>query len=808
MAIGESAGLLFKIKADADQAKKELDSVKSHVSGLDASLLKMTGAATVGEAAGQLLGDGIRMIGRAALQAATTIFTLTVNASEYGSELFDASQKTGLAVETLSALKYAAHTSGSSLEQISGSIAKFSVLIGDAKLGNEKAIKTLEQFKITATDLDGALAQAIETITSEADATKQAAAAKALFKDRTGEILPVLKSFEGDLPGLIDKLKELGIQMSEEDAEAADAFGDTLDTLRVQAAALGREFAFELMPMMTSAMESISAAMAANKGAAEEWGRSVVDAINGIGSTMKSVGGVILAHFDMFSSGMASNAAQSGMWANTWIANVNRVMLALATFGTSEAFRYFAGVGEGERLKASRLGGTYGIGGEVNIPSGPSSFPSAGGKGGKGGKGGGAKAEKDTEFEDAEKRQMRILEEYKSGLDGQKALLDLHLAAKLISEREYAEEVGKLKIRELKEEKLTYETIQGFAKITADKKAELEHKIGLIRGKLHTQELENTKDVLEIDLDAIEKTREAEEKLDAERKKLHEAEMERARKLANERAKRAAQAAVDADRKEQARLANKRIGSQRLDGGGTEWEELFTFLQDSQQFRDNSALIAGIEVMRSAFEGLAQAIGQVVNAWVLYGSAGTTFRKVTAQILAGIAQQAAVKAIFELAEGFAALARAFFGDPKASAEAAMHFKSAAIYGTVAGVAAVAGRGVAGNAFNEATGGASGGGGGGNSSDRDRNAFGERFRGFGDQNNPFTRAADRMIQAIMLQEEATTRFMHQFGTASPGDVVMRVAESDPEIFGRANEKYLDESGGRGTERLMRRTGMAT
>jgi hypothetical protein len=90
-------------------------------------------------------------------------------------------------------------------------------------------------------------------------------------------------------------------------------------------------------------------------------------------------------------------------------------------------------------------------------------------------------------------------------------------------------------------------------------------------------------------------------------------------------------------------------------------------------------------------------------------------KKLVASVLAGVAAQAAVLAIFELAKGFAAL----FFNP---AEAAAHFKAAALFGVVALGAGLAGRAIAGDSFqrqsgaaNSASVGSSGGGGGGSSS---------------------------------------------------------------------------------------------
>lgn len=105
--------------------------------------------------------------------------------------------------------------------------------------------------------------------------------------------------------------------------------------------------------------------------------------------------------------------------------------------------------------------------------------------------------------------------------------------------------------------------------------------------------------------------------------------------------------------------------------------------------RSASADIGNLGTIGSrAFGSLAAGLGEVVRNFVLTGQTGpAALRRVTAAVLAEVAQQAAVKAIFELAAGFASL----FLNP---AEAAAHFQAAALYGSVAAVAGVAGRAVA------------------------------------------------------------------------------------------------------------------
>jgi hypothetical protein len=96
--------------------------------------------------------------------------------------------------------------------------------------------------------------------------------------------------------------------------------------------------------------------------------------------------------------------------------------------------------------------------------------------------------------------------------------------------------------------------------------------------------------------------------------------------------------------------------------------------------------------LAGAFDQFANALGQTVANWVLLGETGpAVMRKILAQALASLAAEATVQAIKQLALGFATL----FFNP---AESAAHFTAAALWGSIAGGAALAGRSVAGDLF--------------------------------------------------------------------------------------------------------------
>ena len=771
-------GILFKIKADSDQAEREFKKFKKELDDIDERgkdpLQRL--ASQAGLTAAQFSGLQTAVLGAtaiigtisvAAVAAAAAIFRLTVDASEYGSAILEASQKTGLSTEAISALKIAADQSGSSLEAVTAGIARFA-----------------KNYTGTSQDLQTELGKVFQQIADAKPGFEQLQLAQEKFGRSGANLIPIIQSFKGNLPDLIDQMKRLGLTMTQDAAEKADQFGDQLDTLKAQSAALGRQFATELMPLMTQAMAQISASMAANQGQAQKWGQVLVNAAKGVGVVYKAFEISVLASLNAVTLGFSSTSnvvvAKSAIMTTAIYALLGPLGM-LAALGQMLGGAT-GGVSSGVDSTVNSILDQMQAAGGLNIPK-----VSGGGRGGGGGGGGSDPAA------DAEKRRREAVEAaqkivddtlaiYKVGYEEREAALEAFLQRGEILEIEKIRDVARIRLEALMDEKRLTEGLLSNSNITLNEKerAEILQKIKILTIQIRVEKL---KGGTEINAQVKKEIADAEKQLEIERERL-----ETERKRRNERNKAASNSLLDKEKAEIDRLAAEKKNSQRLGGGGTQWEELFKFLQGNNQFKDNSALIAGIEVMRSAFEGLAQAIGQVVQAWVLYGSAGASVRQVTAQILASIAQQAAVKAIFELAEGFAALARAFFGDPKAGAEAAMHFKSAATYGIVAGVAAVAGRGVAGNSFNQTAGSAGSGGVGAGNGASQQNNFTTRFNGFG---NAMGEQIQRQTQVLAALEETNNRLAKRIDGMSPEQVVVLGANgASRAIVGALHSEYSD------------------
>lgn len=117
--------------------------------------------------------------------------------------------------------------------------------------------------------------------------------------------------------------------------------------------------------------------------------------------------------------------------------------------------------------------------------------------------------------------------------------------------------------------------------------------------------------------------------------------------------------------------------------------------------------------LRDVFGELAQAVGQAVYSFALFGKIEGGFRKFSAEVIAALAAQAATQAVFQAAQGVAWLALGWFtGNATYHKAGITALTSAAMFAAVAGVATGAARGLAGGVFGGSNGGGIGGGAGG------------------------------------------------------------------------------------------------
>lgn len=164
----------------------------------------------------------------------TGLYALGKTFASMGDELAKASTRTGVTVENLSALKYAAEQSGSSLESLETGFRGMAKMMESARGGGADAQRTLAALGLELSDLvDLGPAQQMKLLAEQLakipDPSLQSAHAMAIFGRAGQDLLPLLKGGAKGIDELEAAGKRLGVTMSTADAKAAEEFGDRMD---------------------------------------------------------------------------------------------------------------------------------------------------------------------------------------------------------------------------------------------------------------------------------------------------------------------------------------------------------------------------------------------------------------------------------------------------------------------------------------------------------------------------------------------------------------------------------------------------
>jgi hypothetical protein len=207
---------------------------------------------------GRALGDSLRNIAAAAgvtlsVAAFTNLIKGSIDAADH---LNDLSKKTGIAVETLGGIGFAAQQSGSDLESASAAAGKLNKSLAEAAAGNALAGEAFKVLGINVKDATGAtksadavFAEIADKFASYTDGPEKAALAIRIFGKAGADIIPLLDEGGRKLQENIGYYK-LYSGVTQQTAERADEFRDTLDKLGLLQGAFTRNVASELLPSL------------------------------------------------------------------------------------------------------------------------------------------------------------------------------------------------------------------------------------------------------------------------------------------------------------------------------------------------------------------------------------------------------------------------------------------------------------------------------------------------------------------------------------------------------------------------------
>lgn len=189
---------------------------------------------------------------------------LVKGAIDSADELNKLSQKIGISVEALSTLQFAAQLSDVGLDTLKTGLKGLSANLTEARSGLGEGAALFQALGISVEDTAGNLKSSDTILLEVADrfasfedgATKTALAVK-LFGKSGMDMIPFLNQGASGIRELIQEAERLGLKLSTETAQAAEAFNDNLTALKASSSGLGITLATELLAPLRVVTDAI-----------------------------------------------------------------------------------------------------------------------------------------------------------------------------------------------------------------------------------------------------------------------------------------------------------------------------------------------------------------------------------------------------------------------------------------------------------------------------------------------------------------------------------------------------------------------
>ncbi len=232
----------YEITAE-DKTKAGLDSASRGLSNL--------------QGAARMLGPVLAGLGSAlSVGAFAAMITSVANAAD---ELGKLSQKTGVTVEDLSRLRYAAELSAVSNEQLSTGLRMLAKGMSEAATGTGAAADAFAAMGVEIKNTDGTLRTTREVLddvstrfASYADGAEKSALAQRLFGRSGADLIPLLNSGASGLREMSDESDRLGRTISTDLARASADFNDNLTRIKSSAQGVTVQIAGPLISALAS----------------------------------------------------------------------------------------------------------------------------------------------------------------------------------------------------------------------------------------------------------------------------------------------------------------------------------------------------------------------------------------------------------------------------------------------------------------------------------------------------------------------------------------------------------------------------
>ena len=283
--------LILKIDADNKQAvakiKEAAKKAGASVKKLEKESVKSAGAmkSAFGSMGKVLAGIGLALVVRG-------LKNIILETITFRDEIAKFSKATGISVEFLSALGFAAEQSGTSMNTLSTGLGRLARNISDAERISTVR-EAFELLEVETRNVDGSL-KSLESILPEIadgfkgmdDATKKAGLAQELFGRAGLQLIPFLDEGAAGIKALMEEAKRLGIVFGQEAAVEAENAADAINRFSTASTALGQNLSSAVLPKLTAMANNLAAISSNLTSATSKFGK-FREALSGFGGLVE-----------------------------------------------------------------------------------------------------------------------------------------------------------------------------------------------------------------------------------------------------------------------------------------------------------------------------------------------------------------------------------------------------------------------------------------------------------------------------------------------------------------------------------------
>lgn len=328
----------IKLTGDATGAITALKRLKIEMSGLQSIAAKAVGFSIAG------------------LSVAAFV-DITKKVIDTGDALNKMSQKTGIAVEDLSKLQYAADLAGVSQEALNKGLTSLAVNMATAATGIGPVADEFKRLGINVRNADGTmkssgavLSELADKFAAMPDGVEKTNLAVDIFGKKLGaEMIPLLNAGAAGLKAMGDEAQSLGLVMGAELAKKSEEFNDNLTRMQKLSGAAGIQIANALIPPLNALITEYLDARKAGLG--------FVDSLIGIGLSNPSKGPA--EQIASISAALAKLNAQKTAGKTPFFGNIDEDIAKLEKLRTYYSLQLARQTGDGvqsaQELSAKRL---------------------------------------------------------------------------------------------------------------------------------------------------------------------------------------------------------------------------------------------------------------------------------------------------------------------------------------------------------------------------------------------------------------------------------------------------------------------